>query len=191
MKVLGILQEFATTVGNLNSIDVLNTMGAGYGCQIISEFQDLNQLKTLKPNGWETYLANAGFQIYMATGAGDLFSSDHISRMTGTVEVPSVSRSMSDNSAPYQMPSGLLDAVNRSIRNAASGSGMQVTMGHQKRAYMLPEEVCEMGSDEMLVFAEGVRGVIKAGRRPYYESPEFSGYDEDPYHATKSKRRSA
>src|SRR5260370_30100085 len=150
-------------------------MGAGYGCQIISEFQDLNQLKTLKPNGWQTYLANAGFQIYMATGAGDLFTSDHISRMTGTTEVPSISRSVNDGAAnPYQMPSGIFDAVNRSIRGASRGNGVQVTMGSQQRRYMLPEEVTELSGDEMLVFAEGVRGVIRAGRKPYYESPEFA-----------------
>ena len=191
MKVLGILQEFATTVGNLNSIDILNTMGAGYGCQIISEFQDLNQLKTLKPNGWQTYLANAGFQIYMATGAGDLFTSDHISRMTGTMEVTSISRSGVDQPGnPLQVPMGILGTINMALSSVRRGP--QINTSQVARRYMLPEQVCEMGGDEMLVFAEGVRGVIRAGRKPYYETPEFAGrYDEDPYHATKSKRRSA
>src|SRR5258708_23499719 len=133
-------------------------MGAGYGCQIISEFQDLNQLKTLKPSGWQTYLANAGFQIYMATGAGDLFTSDHISRMTGTTEVPSISRSVNDGAGtPYQMAGGALGIINRSLRGVVGGNGVQVTMGQQTRRYMLPEEVTELPGDEMLVFAEGVR----------------------------------
>jgi type IV secretion system protein VirD4 len=190
VPVLGILQEFATTVGNLNSIDTLNVMGAGYGVQLISEFQDLNQLKTLKPNGWETYLANAGFQIYMGSGKGDLFTSDHISRMTGQIEVPSVSRSINDGQGQgLQLASGLIDGINRGLRGLGGGNAVQTSIGSRQRPYMLPEEVWEMGADgdEMLVFAEGVRGVIRAGCKPYYEDPEFAGrYDEDPYHAKKS-----
>ena len=183
--VLGILQEFATSVGNLNSIDTLNVMGAGYGCQIISEFQDLNQLKNLKPNGWQTYLANSGFQIYMATGKGDLFTSNHLSQMTGQVEVPNTSRTINGNDQPFQMPSGFLDSINRSIRGLAHG-GTSVNIGSRQRPYLLPEECSELDGDEMLVFAEGVKGVIRGGRKSYLDEPEFAGrFDEDPYHAKR------
>jgi type IV secretory pathway TraG/TraD family ATPase VirD4 len=186
--VLGILQEFATSVGNLNSIDTLNVMGAGHGCQIITELQDLNQLKTLKPNAWQSYLANAGFQIYMSTGKGDLFSSEHVSRMTGTVEVPSVSRSMRDGQEQgFQVASGIIDGINRSLRGLAGGNGTNVNIGSRQKPYMMPEEIVDMDTDEMLVFAEGVRGVIRAGRRPYYQDPEFAGkYDRNSYYAKKS-----
>ncbi|HTB11113.1 MAG TPA: type IV secretory system conjugative DNA transfer family protein [Bryobacteraceae bacterium] len=187
VPVLGILQEFATSVGNLNSIDTLNVMGAGHGCQIISEFQDLNQLKNLKPNGWQTYLANAGFQIYMATGKGDLFTSDHLSRMTGQIEVPSVSRSINDGQGQsLQMASGIVDSINRGLRNIAGGNGAQVSIGSRQRPYLLPEEISELDATEMLVFAEDVRGVIRAGRKHYFQDPEFAGrYDADPYHAKR------
>jgi type IV secretory pathway TraG/TraD family ATPase VirD4 len=186
--VLGILQEFATTVGNLNSIDTLNVMGAGHGCQIITELQDLNQLKTLKPNDWQSYLANAGFQIYMATGKGDLFSSDHISRMTGTVEVPRVSRSMNDGRGEtFQLAPGLIEGINRSLRSLVGGNGTQVSIGTQQRPYLMAEEIADLDGDEMLVFAEGVRGVIRGARRPFYNDPEFAGkYDRNSYYADKS-----
>jgi type IV secretory pathway TraG/TraD family ATPase VirD4 len=50
--------------------------------------------------------------------------------------------------------------------------------------HLRPEEVHDLGDDECLIFADGLPGVIRAGRRPYYETPEFSGrYDQDPYHA--------
>jgi hypothetical protein len=49
--------------------------------------------------------------------------------------------------------------------------------------YLLPHEVRDLNGDEMLVFGQGIQGVIRAGRRPYYQSPEFAGlYDPDPYH---------
>jgi type IV secretory pathway TraG/TraD family ATPase VirD4 len=172
-------------VGNLNSIDTLNAMGAGYGVQLISEFQDLNQLQTLKPSGWQTYLANAGLHAYLGAGIGDLFTSTHISSMSGTVDVPTVSHAMSDGRQGFQVASGLIDGVNRTLRNMA-GNGPQVTVGARQRPYLLPEDVRECEGDEMYVFAEGVPGVIRAGRRPYYETPEFAGlYDEDPYHVKK------
>jgi type IV secretion system protein VirD4 len=179
--VLGILQEFATTVGNLNSIDTLNVMGAGYGCQLISEFQDLNQLKNLKPNGWQTYLANSGFQIYMATGKGDLFTGNHLSQMTGQIEVPNTSRTINDSSQPLQMASGFVDSINRSLRGLANG-GTSISIGSRQRPYLLQEECSELDGDEMLVFTEGIKGVIRAGRKPYSDDPEFaSRYDRDPY----------
>src|SRR5262249_54796513 len=34
--VLGVLDEFPTSVGNLSSIETLGAMGAGYGCQLIT-----------------------------------------------------------------------------------------------------------------------------------------------------------
>ena len=37
-----------------------------------------------------------------------------------------------------------------------------------------------------MIFGEGIPGVIRAGRRPYYLSPEFEGYyDPDPYEIGK------
>ena len=180
---LGLLMEFATAIGNLSSVDTLNSMGAGHRCQIISEFQDLNQLVELKPKSWQTWLANAGFHAYLGAGIGDLFTARHISAMTGEIQVPSVSRTINDQGQGIQMASGLIDGINRGLRGLGGGNGTQVSIGQRQRPYLLPEEVIEI-SDDMLVFAEGVRGVIRAGRKPYYADSEFSGrFGKDPYHA--------
>lgn len=89
--------------------------------------------------------------------------------MCGDMEVRGISKSMSEK------PDGNL-AVNLSY-------------AQQGRRYLLPHEVRELPGDGMLVFAEGIRGVIRAGRRPYYRSPEFRGmYDPDPYHNGNSHR---
>lgn len=41
-------------------------LSAGYGLQLLNVFQNLSQLKELWPNGFETFLANSGFQVYFA-----------------------------------------------------------------------------------------------------------------------------
>lgn len=182
MKVLGILQEFVTCVGNLNSISTLNAMGAGHGVQVIYEIQDLNQLASLIPNnGWQTYLANAGFQAYMATGPGDLFSARHISAMCGTTEVTAISKSGIDNpESPFQIPGNAIGAINQMLTGKRGGP--QINTASHAKPYLLPEEIRELGQ-EMLVFAESVKGVIRAGKKPYYEDPDFAGrYGENPHY---------
>ena len=161
VPVLGILQEFKTAVGNLTSVNTLNALGAGYGCQLLYEIHDLNELQEMMPQGWQTFLGSSAFQIFLPPGPGDLITSEHVSKMTGMKEIHGGSQSFGERQA-------------------------NVSVGSQARRYLLPEEVREIPEDEMLVWISGVRGVIRAGRRPYYQSPEFDGkYDEDPFHAKK------
>jgi type IV secretion system protein VirD4 len=158
--VLGILDEFKTTVGNLNAIETLNAMGAGYGVQLLTVVQNLAQLKTLMPDNWETYLANSGFQIFFPQR--DWTTSEYLSRMAGEIEIQTTSRSF-----------GAKDP--------------SVSVGAKSKRFLSPEATRELPNEEMLVFCDGVPGVIRAGRRPYYQSPEFAGkYDLDPYHAKKA-----
>jgi type IV secretory pathway TraG/TraD family ATPase VirD4 len=68
--------------------------------------------------------------------------------------------------------------------------GLQVGLGYapQSRRYLMPEKCRELPSDEMLIFAHGIPGVIRAGRRAYFKSPEFAGcFDPDPYHVAQQK----
>jgi type IV secretion system protein VirD4 len=163
VPVLGILDEFKTAVGNLNSINALNAMGAGYGVQLLTVIQDLTQLKELMPNGWETFLANSGFQLFFKPR--DWTTSDYISKMAGMVEVHGPSRTAGDR------------------------HNVNVSVGSQARRHLLPEEVRDIPDNEMLIFTDRVSGIIRAGRRPYYESPEFAGrFDKDPYHVKKSRK---
>jgi type IV secretory pathway TraG/TraD family ATPase VirD4 len=187
-KLLGCLQEFPTCVGNLNSINTLNALGAGHGCQLITEFQDLNQLVNVAGKDlWQSWMGNAGFVVCLGTGKGDLFSSNHFSAMSGQIEIPSVSRSIGDGQGQgFQLASGIVDTINRSLRGLGGGNGTQTTIGSRQAPYLLAQEISELDGDEMLVWAEGVKGVIRAGRKNYYQDPEFaSRYCEDPYHVKK------
>jgi len=182
--VLGLLDEFPTSVGNLSSVETLSALGAGFGCQLITVVQNLNQLAKLMPNGWETWLGNTGFQLHGAPGAGDMFTSKHISAMCGMVEVESLSRSISERKWTPQLGGGMIGALNGLTSSLASGD--QISIGQIMKPYLSPEAIRELGDDEALAWVEGIKGVIRSGRRPYYRDPHFAGkYDPDPYHTKK------
>jgi type IV secretory pathway TraG/TraD family ATPase VirD4 len=143
-------------VGNLNAINTLNAMGRGYGCQLVTVIQNLPQLQELYPKEWETFLSAAGFQIF--TRPRDYATSAHLSKMIGTVQIQTPSRSMNER-------------------------GAHISMGTHQKPYMRPEEVREMDDNECLIWMDGVPGVIRAGRRPYWECPDLKGkHGLDPYH---------
>jgi type IV secretion system protein VirD4 len=161
VPVLVVLDEFSSTCGRLGIIETAMGLGAGYGVQLLPVLQDISQLKGLFPQTWETFIANSGFSIFLPPR--DLSTSDYVSRMVGTTEIRSFSKSIAE-------------------RQNGEAS-VNLSYGQQPRRQLLPEEVRDLPGDEMLVFAEGIPGVIRAGRRPYYLSPEFAGkYDPDPYH---------
>jgi type IV secretion system protein VirD4 len=156
VPVLIVLDEFAQ-LGRLKSIENAMALSRGYGVQLLPVLQDLNQLRVYE-NTWETFLANAGCRIFFAPR--DKFTSEHLSALCGDSEIRDVSKSVNPN----------------------AGGG--ISINPRTRRYLLPHEVRELPGDEMLIFGEGIPGVIRAGRRPYYRSPEFEGmYDVDPYHA--------
>jgi type IV secretion system protein VirD4 len=160
VPVLGILDEFKSAVGKLGVVETAMGLSAGYGLQLLNVFQNLSQLKELWPQGFETFLANSGFQVYFAPR--DKTTSDYVSDMAGVNEVRTISKSISER----------------------RDGGASINLGYAQhgRKYILPQEACALGNDEALIFGEGIPGVIRAGRRPYFLSPEFKGcYDPDPY----------
>jgi type IV secretion system protein VirD4 len=184
VPMLGVLNEFKTSVGDLSIIETLQTLGAGYGIQLLSVFCDIPSIKTLFPKSWETFLGSAGFTAWFAPRL-DMTTAQYLSGMSGTIDVPSVSRSAAQGKPPFQLSTSgvgfLVDQINKAIRG---DERTQVSISHQSRHYLLPEDVRELGDDELLVFGSGIKGVIRGGRRPYWKCPEFAGkYDPDPYHS--------
>jgi type IV secretion system protein VirD4 len=127
----------------------------------------LSQIKELWPQGFETFLANSGFQVYFAPR--DRTTADYVSDMCGVTEVRNISKSMSEG---------------------RGGLSVNLSYGQQARKYLLPQEARWIGNDEALILGEGIPGVIRAGRRPYYLSPEFKGvFDLDPYEIGKPESK--
>ena len=160
IPLLIVLDEFAQ-LGRLKVIENAMALGRGYGVRLMPILQDLNQLKGIYGQSWETFLANAGCRIFF--GPQDKFTSDYLSSMCGNMEARGVSKSMGER----------LDGT------------PSVNLGYtqHRRPFLTPEEVRELPGDEMLVLGDGIPGVIRAGRRPYYLCPELKGmHDPDPYH---------
>ncbi len=163
VPVLGLLDEFKSAVGRLGVIETAMGLGAGYGLQLLPVFQNLSQLQELYPDGWETFLANAGFRIFFAPR--DKTTSDYVSDMCGVTEVRGISKSIGIR------PDGGLSV----------GVGYS---GQQRRVFLPHETRCNLGNDEALVFGDypGTGGFIRAGRKPYFLDPEWAGcFDPDPY----------
>jgi type IV secretion system protein VirD4 len=165
VPVLGILDEFKSAVGKLGVIETAMGLAAGYGLQLLPVLQNLSQLQELYSYGWETFLANAGFRVWYAPR--DKTTSDYLSDMCGLTEVRTVSKSISEGR------DGQL-SVNLSFAQHA-------------RKYLLPGETRDLGDNEALTFGEGIPGVIRMGRRPYFDGPDRNCFDPDPWEYGKEK----
>lgn len=79
-KVLFMLDEFAA-LGHLQVIETVWALVRGYGVQIMPVLQDLNQLKAIYKERWETFIGNAG--AVLALGANDLTTAKWMSERAG------------------------------------------------------------------------------------------------------------
>lgn len=165
VPVLGILDEFKSAVGKLSVIETAMGLVAGYGLQLLPVLQNLSQLKELYPESYETFLANAGFQVWYAPR--DRTTSEYVSSMTGVCEVRTVSKSL-------QVPGAGEPAVNLSF-------------AQHTKPYLLPHETRNLRPDEMLIFGEDLPGVIRARRRPYFLGPDRRSFDPDPWECGSGK----
>jgi len=110
--------------------------------------QDMTQLRALSQTH-ESLINNAGVVQFL--DAGDLQGSMYVSSMAGDTEV-------------Y--------GHNKSFNTDFDRGGVQISnsMGQQARRLILPHEVRELGPREQILFVDGVKGAIKAARKPYFET---------------------
>jgi type IV secretion system protein VirD4 len=161
-RVLAIVDEMAQLGPHMKSLENAMGMAAGAaGLQLWCVLQDLSQLKGMFPKTFETFIQNCGVTLWF--GARDQTTRDYVSKLAGATEV--LSRSMNAS----------VDRLTGEVM--VSGSASQFG-----RPLLLPHEVGELASDEMIAFVEGVNGPIKAKRKLYFRCAEFRGkYRENPY----------
>ncbi len=83
------LIEEAAALGRMEVIEVAYGLMAGYGMQLHMIIQDFNQLASLYPERWQTFIANSGvIQIF---GTRDLMTSEYTSRLCGITTIESLS----------------------------------------------------------------------------------------------------
>jgi len=165
LPVLLLLDEFAQ-LGPLKAIEDAFGIARDYGLMMWPVLQDLNQLKRDYPQSWETMLANAGMLQFFRPQ--DNTTAEYISKRTADVIV----------TRGIKKTVGQMDPVNR-----PEVFSVNVSPEWEKKKYLEPWEVREIGTDEFLLFAAGKNGVHRGARRSYLLTPEFRGlYSADPYH---------
>ena len=165
-RVLAIIDEMAQLGPNMKSLQNAMGMAAGAaGLQMWCILQDLSQLKGMFPDGgtWETFIQNCGVTMWF--GARDQTTREYVSKLAGTCEVLSRSRSVSIDQRTGEPH----------VNDSANQFG---------RPLLLPEEVGQIEPDEMIAFVEGVRcGPLKAKRKFYFRVFPRGQYRENPYQA--------
>lgn len=169
------LDEFAA-LGHLSAIETAFGQAAGYRVQLWPFLQDLNQLKSIYNNRWETFLANAGVIQWFTPN--DLFTADYLSRRMGQRTVSNTSTSTSETS------------------NNASTSESVVG-----RPLATATELLGINPTSSVITLSGLSYPISASRIPYYwQSISIAGdrkgsqfltqyfsqyvgqYDRNPFH---------
>jgi type IV secretion system protein VirD4 len=160
--VLAILDEIAQ-IGPLKVISDAWAMAAGAaGLQLMAVYQDVSQIKNQFKTTWQTMVQNSAVAMYF--GIRDQESAEFVSKQCGVTEVLSHSRSVSID--------------RRTGRPMVNDSATQTA-----RPLLHPDEVrFGLGDDEMLLFCDGVPGVIRAHRKPYFRCDDLKGkYRDNPY----------
>ncbi len=151
--VVFLMDEFAT-LGYMRSIE--NAVGQirGFGVKLWVVLQDLNQLKALYRDRWETFLGNAGTVQFF--GLNDQFTTQYVSRILGeqTILVTSQTEQGSRRTS--------------------------VSISEKGRSLMTPDEVRRLPAHQQIILMQGQPGLV-ADKLTYYADHEFEGrFDDNP-----------
>jgi type IV secretion system protein VirD4 len=155
VRVLTIMDEFFQ-LGRLKALENAMGMAAGSGVTLWPVLQDLSQLSGLYPRTWETFLSAAGVRMFFAPR--DQNTSVFLSNQCSQVERRTVSKSISEQ----------LGRITISLTGGQVGVPLMDAYSTR-----------QLDEDEMLLFIERVKGVVRAKRRPYWY--DFTAYGRNPY----------
>ncbi len=207
--VLFLLEEFHS-LGPMAVIEKAAGYAAGFGVKLWAVLQDIQQLKALYPDSWQTFLANAGaVQVF---GISDHDTTSYVSKALGELEITRHVVNRTQNvqtgvSAPslHQKASGIFSAGDKlsmlraalvalpdegksESRSASDSISEQI----QVAPLLRPDEITIQFSRE-----SGASLLLIKGRQPvwclrvdYYASPWFRGryvaHDAKPDGALRS-----
>lgn len=152
--VLFCLDEFAQ-LGYLPPIENAAGIARGFGVQLWPVLQDLNQLKALYRDRWQSFIGNAG--LLTAFAPRDWFTAKYLSDLCGQMLRNVRSRSVSDegrvnwNDTPHEFPR------------------------------FRPEDLMRMPRGQMLCIASDVPLPFFTQVPGYWETPYCRGLDSNPY----------
>jgi type IV secretion system protein VirD4 len=151
-KVLFMLDEFAA-LGHLQIIETVWALVRGYGIQIMPVLQDINQLKSLYRERWETFIGMAG--AVASFGPNDLTTAKWLSDRAGETT---------------RVVSGFHQGSGESTGGQGSMSSNQGTNYQQVKVPLMPSHTLYgMPTGTMLVTLAGLSNVVPAYAPGYWE----------------------
>ena len=154
--VLFMLDEFAQ-LGYLSAIENAMGIARGYGVQLWPFLQDLNQLKALYKDRWQTFIGARG--VLTAFAPQDMFTADYLSKLCGTKTI-------------------IVQTENSRADSAASGTGR----GPQGQPLIRPEELMGLPAGQMLCFVNPVKYPFLTHAPGYWSIGLNDPLDPNPYY---------
>jgi type IV secretion system protein VirD4 len=154
--VLFMLDECAQ-LGYLPPIENAMGIARGFGVQLWTFWQDLNQLHALYKDRWQTFIGARG--VLTAFAPKDMFTADYLSKLCGNKTV-------------------IVESENVRADSSVPGGGR----APQGVPLIRPEELMGMPAGLMLCFAEPVKHPFITKVPGYWNTWFAMGLDDNPYH---------
>jgi len=154
--VLFMLDEFAQ-LGYLPPVENAMGIARGYGVQLWPFLQDLNQLKALYKDRWQTFIGPRG--VLTAFAPQDMFTADYLSQLCGTKTV-------------------IVQTENSRADSGAPGTGR----GPQGQPLIRPEELMGLPAGQMLCFVNPVKYPFLTHAAGYWTMSIDEQLDRNPYY---------
>jgi type IV secretion system protein VirD4 len=172
-RILFMLDEFFA-LGHMEIISTVWALVRGYGIQIWPILQDLNQLKKLYPDMWETFLGMAGAVTSFAPN--DLTTAEWLSRRCGDT-----TRSINSINSSFSQGGGTSSGTNRGLsptgESNGSSDGVNDTWSHSesitkapgKVPLITPQQLAGLKPGYMILALAGVANVVPAYAPAYFQ----------------------
>lgn len=159
LRTLFLIDEMPT-LGHLGPLEDAFGLVRGYNVQIAGICQDLNQLKALYKERWESFLANAG--VVQGFAPNDLTTADWMSRRAGQTTM--IAASTSEHSS----------------QGGQRNEGMN--WNQISRALYLPHDLMGFTEGTGLFWLAGMANGVRFFAPPYWKIEKFAGRArENPY----------
>jgi type IV secretion system protein VirD4 len=142
------LNEFYA-MGRVPIIESAIGLMAGCGIQLVIVVQDLNQLKTLYGDAWQTFFSQAGAVILVGSVTDD-FTAEYLAKRSGETTV------LQPNAGRNQNP---------------GGPGWNWGNVFMRRQYLMPQDLGNIKKGEGFIWLAGLSDPIPAIFPPYYDDP--------------------
>ncbi len=179
---------FIDEAGQLGSFPMLMkafTYGAGIGLRTTAVFQSTKQMAAIGENAENIITSSAQLRTYF--GVRDYETASTVSNMVGSQTLAYADKAKQAQ-ARHARRQALLGMINGDDPiKAAMDMGYQQReaerLSHVQRKLLLPEEILNLRSDKMLIFADGIGKPALLDRKAYWDCRFMAGrYHPNPLH---------